>query len=91
MEHAAFHLGSAGLNPKAITIWRSFGGIPVMSWVVLSPNDRVLIGGRAPTLAQCLVIPLGSEGQRKGLELVLMPLSLLCIGVSRCSQPPKEQ
>lgn len=43
MEHAAFHLRSAGLNPKAITIWRSFGGIPVTSWAVLGPNDRALM------------------------------------------------
>lgn len=42
MEHTAFHLWSAGLNPKAITIWRSFGGIPVTSWAVLGPNDQAL-------------------------------------------------
>lgn len=43
MEHAAFHLRSAGLNPKAITIWRSFGGTPVTSWAVLGPNDQGLM------------------------------------------------
>lgn len=57
MEHAAFHLRSAGLNPKAVTIWRSFGGIPVTSWAVLGPNETVK---RSPMLAWCLVSP--SEG-----------------------------
>lgn len=59
MEHAAFHLWSAGLNPKAITIWRSFGDMPVMSWAVLSAH----VVERSPTLAQCLVIPLEEQGR----------------------------
>lgn len=35
MESADFHLCSTGLNPKAITIWRSFGDICVTSGAVL--------------------------------------------------------
>lgn len=66
MEHAAFHLWSAGLNPKAITIWRSFASISAMSWAVLSPNDRELMVKRSPTLAHCLVILL--EGVRRAGE-----------------------
>lgn len=50
MESADFHLHSAGLNPKAITIWRSFGDICATSWAVLGSGDPALgwelTGGR---------------------------------------------
>lgn len=79
MEHAAFHLWSAGLNPKVITIWRSFGGIPVTSRAVLGPKDRVLTWQKVPLCwhSVCSSHRRGEGGQGKERALSLLPSGAL--------------
>lgn len=65
MESADFHLHSAGLNPKAITIWRSFGDICATSWAVLGSSDPALgwelTGGGGGLGSLGTLQPMGTE------------------------------
>lgn len=70
MKPRAFHLSSTALNPNTISICRWFSCIPVTSWAVLCPCDRVLLWGDLqkviPTGTGLVVPSEGSGGQGRG-------------------------